>query len=126
MKKNKTIIKISLFIISLIILSRVVIYISDKSTTQKLNENILNIMQDSEIIKKNLGIVKNINTDISVTFEKYDNKGSLYANYNIILDNNDEYDIKIIVNPNFTKSIYAYEIDGKLIYANNEESIENN
>ena len=43
--------------------------------------------------------------------------------YKITNTNNEEYKVKLIIKK---EKIYAYEVDGKLIYANNEESIENN
>lgn len=116
-KKNiKVFIGIGIFMITILIIISISIKKVIESTNRKLDQNILIIMRDSQVIKEQLGEVKEAHKIDYSSFEKYDKKGSLYTNYKIVYNNNEQSIIKIIVNPKFTPNIYAYEIDGELFY----------
>lgn len=125
-RKTKVIILCILIFLSFILCLTIFIQKKyDVYLTEKLNEKLFELMKESEIIKNEIGEIVNIYKEPSDWFEKYDDNGSYWTNYIINKDLENETNIKIILNSNITKGIYAYQINGKLFYEeiNNDENL---
>lgn len=118
-KKRKIIVIVSAFILFAILVGSIAysnIKKIDKIYTHDLNEEILYIMSNSNVIKENLGEVKDVFKKESEWFKDYDDDGSIFVSYELTLKDNRNKNVLIILNSKYTKGIYAYEIDEKLYY----------
>lgn len=81
----------------------------------------LSLIKEDRVLEEKIGTIKSMNKNM---FYYGTTKGEFNEiTYKITNTNNEEYKVKLIIKK---EKIYAYEVDGEIIYANNEESIENN
>ena len=73
----------------------------------------------SRLLKEKFGNIKIANRkDSSSEFKEYGNDGSESCEYYIELENGKIIYLTVIINKKYTEGIYAYIIDGELIYEN--------
>ncbi len=79
----------------------------------------VNYIYTSSLLKEKFGNIKTVNkTNTSSNFIKYDEDGSEACDHYIELENNKIIYLTVILNKKYTEGVYAYIIDGQLIYEN--------
>ena len=124
MKKGKKIIILGFIIYIVFAIFATILYYNNNNNSYIEYESkyVLSMVKKSEILQEKIGVIKivKLNKNKRHSYKKI-GYWAYYEEFTIVNENNEKYNVKIIFNDELTEGIYAYILDGEIIYENIEK-----